>query len=229
MNKLSTFVLGLVVTFGLPWLFLIVIPTLRSASLGAVAYEDADGNTKYFPESNVFANGQLVYKAEGCANCHTQMIRAPFAGLDGWRAGWGADQEDRPTEITRASRQRDYLGEPYAFLGSQRNGPDLSNVGYRITDDNWHHSHLFDPRSIHPWSTMPSFRHLYEKQEIQGGGSSNAVATDGDFEYVPGPKAKALVQYLRSLKKDSAAPALSSGDVVEPEADEASAEAGPDA
>jgi cytochrome c oxidase cbb3-type subunit 2 len=205
MNSLRRFVLGLAVTFGLPWLVLVVVPTFKNAGLGSVVYEDAEGNQKYYPESSAFTNGQLVYRAEGCANCHTQIIRPQYAGFDGQRKGWGRDQEARPG-LTRPSRARDYLGESYAFLGVQRNGPDLGSVGYRIRDEKWHHAHLFNPQSMHDWSIMPSFRHLYEKQLIQGTGSEDAVATEGDYEYVPSDKARALVRYLLSLQKDSPAP-----------------------
>ena len=205
MNSLRRFTLGLAITFGLPWLVLVVVPTFKHASIGAMVYEDADGNQKYFPESTVFTNGQLVYQAEGCVTCHTQMIRPMYAGFDGQRKGWGKDQEKRPS-LTRPPEARDYLRESYAYLGAQRNGPDLSNVGYRIADEKWHHAHLYDPRAVHAWSTMPSFRHLYRKQEIQGAGSEDAVATKGRYEYVPSPRARALVQYLLSLKKDSDVP-----------------------
>ncbi len=205
MNSFRRFALGLAVTFGLPWLVLVVVPTFRNASLGPVVYEDAEGNQKYFPESSVYTNGQHVYRAEGCANCHTQIIRPSYAGFDGQRKGWGRDQDERPV-LTRPSRARDYLGESYAYLGVQRNGPDLSNVGYRITDEQALHAHLFDPRAVNAWSTMPSFRHLYRKQAIQGPGSDDAVAVDGNHEYVPTARARALVRYLLSLKKDSVAP-----------------------
>ena len=152
MNSLRRFTLGLAITFGLPWLVLVVVPTFKHASIGAMVYEDADGNQKYFPESTVFTNGQLVYQAEGCVTCHTQMIRPMYAGFDGQRKGWGKDQEKRPS-LTRPSEARDYLRESYAYLGVQRNGPDLSNVGYRIADEKWHHAHLYDPRAVHAWST----------------------------------------------------------------------------
>lgn len=222
MNSLRRFVLGLAITFGLPWLVLVVVPTFKNASLGPVVYEDSEGNQRYFPESSVYTNGQLVYRAEGCANCHTQMIRPQYAGFDGQRKGWGKDQEGRPG-LTRASQARDYLGESYAFLGVQRNGPDLSNVGYRIEDEEWHHAHLFDPRAVKEWSTMPSFRHLYRKQAIQGPGSEDAVAIRGKYEYVPTARARALVRYLLSLKKDSQAPTVgvsaSSAPADESEAD----------
>lgn len=69
----------------------------------------------------------------------------------------------------------------------------------------WHHRHLYDPRSINPYSTMPAFRFLYEKRKITGQPSADAVklggpdvAPDG-WEVVPSYDARALVAYLMSL------------------------------
>src|SRR4051794_11660668 len=39
----------------------------------------------------------------------------------------------------------------------------------------WHHQHLYDPRSLIPESTMPSFRFLYEKRQISGEKAADAV------------------------------------------------------
>ena len=206
MSNLRNFIFWIVVTFGVPWLFLVVIPTFQMAGLKSESFKDAEDNTIFYPGTKVDSNGIHVYRAEGCANCHTQVIRPLYAGFDGQRKGWGSDQSERP-ELTRPSRAQDYLGENYAFIGVQRNGPDLSNVGFREMDEAWHHKHLFDPRSVNQWSNMPSFRHLYKKQEIQGSSpSDDAVYIDGEFEYVPTEKATSLVRYLLSLKKDSPAP-----------------------
>ncbi|CAN5525310.1 hypothetical protein BH18VER1_BH18VER1_08840 [soil metagenome] len=69
----------------------------------------------------------------------------------------------------------------------------------------WHHRHLYDPRSINPYSVMPSFRFLYEKRRITGAPSADVVrfgegglVADG-WEIVPSYDAKALVAYLMSL------------------------------
>jgi len=209
MNSLRTFVLWLAITFALPWLILVVIPAFKSVSLGSVKYDTVVDDievTKIYPESSVFTNGENIYRAEGCANCHTQVIRPIYAGLDTNRGNWGRTDGG----FARPSRARDYLGEDYAQIGYRRVGPDLSSVGYRITDAQTHHQHLYDPRSVAAYSTMPSFRHLYERREIQGRPSLNAVHVEDGFEVVPTDKAKALVQYLLSLKKDSDAPTKAS-------------------
>lgn len=43
-------------------------------------------------------------------------------------------------------------------------GPDLTHVGSRLPDINWHIRHLKDPRSVHPGSAMPAFAQLSEDQ-----------------------------------------------------------------
>ena len=91
MTSFRKFLLGLVFSFGLPWLVLIVIPALRAQKLAPVAYDkERDGVDGVYPGKVINRQGQLVYAREGCVQCHTQMIRPSFAGiLDGWKKGWG--------------------------------------------------------------------------------------------------------------------------------------------
>jgi len=68
----------------------------------------------------------------------------------------------------------------------------------------WHHRHLYHPRSVNPWSTMPSFRFLYEKRRITGEPAADALKLGGSnaaqdgWEVVPTYDARALVAYLMS-------------------------------
>jgi cytochrome c oxidase cbb3-type subunit I/II len=88
--------------------------------------------------------GRRVYIAEGCASCHTQMIR-PFL----WEVA-------RYGEVSTAA---DSAGDRPALWGSRRIGPDLARIGGRH-DDDWHRRHLIDPRTVAFASRMPSYRHL---------------------------------------------------------------------
>ena len=72
----------------------------------------------------------------------------------------------------------------------------------------WHHLHLYSPRSIGPDnrdSVMPAYRFLYEKHEIGGERSADALPLKGNeappagWEIVPSYDAKCLVAYLMSL------------------------------
>ncbi len=214
MTSLRKFVLGLTICFGLPWLFLIVVPTLRYQRLSYQTYDkEKDGIDGFFPGAPIYRQGQIVYAKEGCVQCHTQMIRPSFDGIaDGWKKGWGADQSPVPKEVIRPSVPRDYLGEPVALLGLQRNGPDLTNFGFRAPDDTTLHMQLYAPQAEDPWTIMPAYRHLYKVQKKEGNGSPHALPLKGEFapekgyEVVPTSAAVELVKYLKSLKKDAPVP-----------------------
>lgn len=219
MTSFRKLVLGLVFSFGLPWLVLIVIPALWSQKRAPIAYDkDRDGMDGVYPGKAIYRQGQIVYAREGCVQCHTQMIRPSFAGIsDGWKKGWGSDQSDVPHDAVRASTPYDYIGEPVAPLGVQRNGPDLANAGYRFTDKegktdrNALHVQLYDPRGKHKWSIMPSFRHLYLYRLKEGKGSAYALKlpntpSNSKYEVIPTPEAEDLVNYILSLKKDAPVP-----------------------
>lgn len=211
-KSIRSYVLSLAVLFSLPWLFLLLIPSCQTSRLAPQLLSEEEGGGVY-PLNQVYKGGALVYQREGCANCHTQIIRDPMMGSDHFRKGWGKDQgEEGKPAPTRPSRARDYLGESFALIGQQRSGPDLSNIGYRRTDPAWHYQHLYQPRALHNWSTMPAFRHLFEVRKIEGQPSKNALdlpieyaAAEG-YEVVPSKEARALVNYLLSLKRDSSAP-----------------------
>jgi len=112
--------------------------------------------------------------------------------------GWGR----------RGSVWRDYLYDQPVMIGSQRLGPDLANIGVRQPDAAWHLKHLYAPDQVVKDSTMPPYRHLFEKRRIQQAPSPDALQLEGDlapeagFEIVPTDDARALVAYLLSLKSD---------------------------
>jgi len=77
-----------------------------------------------------------------------------------------------------------------------------------VYSEAWHHRHLYSPRSVNPDnedSTMPAYRFLYEKHQIAGERSADALELSGrdvppaGWEVVPTYEAKCLVAYLMSL------------------------------
>ena len=195
MSDFRKFTLSLMATFGVPWLLLIIIPVMKYQRIQPIPYnKEVDGVEGYYPPTGIHRQGQLVYAREGCVQCHSQMIRPAQLALDGWRKGWGQDQESRP--------------------GAQRIGPDLANAGWRFTDRLDVHTQLYAPRSKDEWSVMPSFKHLYIVRKQQGPVASNALKLTGKYapkkgyEVIPTPEAEALVDYVLSLKKDYPVPGV---------------------
>jgi cbb3-type cytochrome oxidase cytochrome c subunit len=218
------FLACLLLSFAVPWLLLVVWPALQAQKIMPEAYvKDRDGMDGMYPGKGIYRQGQLIYAREGCVQCHTQVIRPSFAGVDdGWKKGWGSDQSPIPREPVRPSKPQDYLGEPVAPLGIQRNGPDLANVGYRYTEADGKperdalHVELFAPRAGKPWSIMPSYRNLYIIRPVEGNGAAHALKLPKEAapkpvhgvarEVIPTPEAEELVNYLLSLKKDAPVP-----------------------
>jgi cytochrome c oxidase cbb3-type subunit 2 len=85
--------------------------------------------------------GRDIYVREGCYNCHSQMIR-PFRAETlryGHYSVAGESVYDHPFQ-----------------WGSKRTGPDLARVGGRYSDE-WHRTHLNNPRDLVPESNMPAY------------------------------------------------------------------------
>jgi cytochrome c oxidase cbb3-type subunit 2 len=148
------------------------------------------------PYSALRLVGRDVYIREGCYNCHSQMIR-PFRA-----------ETERYGHYSVAGEF--VYDHPFQW-GSKRTGPDLARVGGRYSDD-WHRSHLDDPRSLVPESNMPGYPWLaanrlvpeqvipkmramkrlgvpYSEQEIAEGPATLADKTEQD----------ALIAYLQGL------------------------------
>lgn len=92
--------------------------------------------------------GRDVYVREGCYNCHSQMIR-PFRA-----------ETERYGHYSVAGES--VYDHPFQW-GSKRTGPDLARVGGRYSDE-WHRTHLLDPRGVVPESNMPAFPWLAQNK-----------------------------------------------------------------
>ena len=147
--------------------------------------------------SGLSEQGRMEYIQLGCISCHSQQVRREELGKDLER-GFGQ----------RVSVPRDYIMQSKVLLGYSRLGPDLSNVGARIKDFNWHLLHLYNPQLTSPGSLMPPFPFLFEAVEI-----SETTATDSALVFpegnaytpkkgiaiIPTKRAVALVEYLLNL------------------------------
>jgi len=68
----------------------------------------------------------------------------------------------------------------------------------------WMHEHLYNPRNVNDWSIMPTFDSLYQKVQMSGDRSPEALElaeVEEGFQIVPTGKADALVAYLMSLNR----------------------------
>ena len=152
----------------------------------------------------VAQQGKAVYANLGCVYCHTQQVRHPDFGTDIER-DWGK----------RVTVARDYVTQRRALIGTLRIGPDLTNIGERQPDANWHHLLLYNPQTVlKGTSGMPCYPFLYKVQKVERAPSLNALqfesnskyAPEEGYEVVPTRRAEALVQYLLSLKLDYSLP-----------------------
>ncbi|HSJ49265.1 MAG TPA: cytochrome-c oxidase, cbb3-type subunit II [Gammaproteobacteria bacterium] len=98
------------------------------------------------PYTALELEGRDVYVREGCYVCHSQMIR-PFRA-----------ETERYGHYSVAGEF--VYDHPFQW-GSKRTGPDLARVGGRYSDD-WHRTHLINPRDVVPESNMPGYPWLAE-------------------------------------------------------------------
>jgi cytochrome c oxidase cbb3-type subunit 2 len=85
--------------------------------------------------------GRDIYLREGCYNCHSQMVR-PFRA-EALRYG-------------QLSQAGEFVYDHPFQWGSKRTGPDLHRVGGKYSDE-WHLTHLYNPRDLVPESNMPAY------------------------------------------------------------------------
>jgi cytochrome c oxidase cbb3-type subunit II len=211
---LKSFIFGAGLAFALPWVVIVAGPYGSLSSVKPVAYdEEADGQKGFYPATRAEANGQHVFIANGCAQCHTQVIRRQVLGAgdgDEYKKGWGSDQESGAPVQTRATTAYDYIGEDYAAIGQRRVGPDLANAGYRLKGEAAIYRHLFNPQAKFDWSSCPSQRQMFEVQKVESHPVGVAVTSikglADDEQALPLGEAKALASYLLSLKRAQVLP-----------------------
>jgi cytochrome c oxidase cbb3-type subunit 2 len=183
MNNVWSLVLASACVYGVLAVLMGVIPGI------ALSRDPATPGLQ--PYTAAEKRGRDVYVAEGCAYCHSQVVR-PLA-------------QDKP--FGRPSIAGDYAFDTPELLGDHRNGPDLTNVGNRQPSAIWNYIHLWDPRSVVSESVMPSYPWLFRVEPKAGPGQS-AVPIPPGFRpqsgvVVPTRKGRDLVDYLLSLKQVS--------------------------
>lgn len=188
MARASLVALGAFAIMASAIIILVVIPRIMLREVQALP--------ELPPYTDEQLRGREVYIANGCLYCHSQQIRDPSFTTDVDR-GWGS----RPTV------PEDYVYDRPHLLGTMRTGPDLINVGQRIPSEDWHLIHLYDPRAVVAWSTMPAFPFLFEKRRPEDVGPDDRVVSlsgpraPQGVTIVARPEALELVAYLISLSR----------------------------
>lgn len=143
--------------------------------------------------------GKLVYIGEGCVGCHSQQVRnVDMDKMFGSRPGMASDYAN----IGRTS----FWQNTATLMGTERTGPDLTNVGIRQPSIEWNLLHLYYPRAVINQSIMPAYPWLFE---IKDNPLSTDVVVPVPAEYLHGINGKVvakiealqLVAYLQSLKQ----------------------------
>jgi len=165
--------------------------------------------------------GRDVYIAEGCFNCHSQMIR-PFR-----------HETERYGEY---SKPGEFVYDHPFLWGSRSIGPDLAREAGKYPNL-WHVRHMEDPRAITQKSIMPAYPHLLkdpldfagiqrrvdvmamlgvpygdainrapEIARAQADSLAKAVEGDGGPKGLQDKQIIALVAYLQRLGRDIKAP-----------------------
>lgn len=143
--------------------------------------------------------GKAVFIANGCVACHTQQVRN--VDMD---KTWGS----------RPSIAADYAGihrtdiwrNTATLMGTERTGPDLTNIGSRQPSIDWNLVHLYNPRIVVKESIMPAYPWMFT---IKAEPAKDDVVVSVPDEFLKGKAGKVvatrqalqLVAYLQSLKQ----------------------------
>jgi cbb3-type cytochrome c oxidase subunit II len=111
--------------------------------------------------------GRDVYIAEACWHCHSQFVRPV------------SNEDLRFGPVSQPNEYQNEMMLPHLF-GTRRVGPDLIRESGKRSND-WHVAHLYDPRSVAPYSVMPAYPWFF------------------DADRRPTERALALVAYLQWL------------------------------
>ncbi len=173
-------------------LFVAVIPSNKNAN-------DSEPLPGFVPLTDEEQAGKLVYINNGCVTCHSQQVRnVDMDKMWGKRPSMAADYA--------GSKRTSFWVNNANLMGTQRTGPDLTNIGVRQPSKDWHLLHLFNPRAVEKNSIMAAYPWLFEIKEKANEGD---VVVNVPIEYLDGKQgvviagkdALNLVAYLQSLKQ----------------------------
>lgn len=113
------------------------------------------------PVTEEAMKGKLVFISNGCVACHTQQVRnVDMDKVWGSRPSIAADYAG----IKRTDTWRNTA----TLMGTERTGPDLTDIGNRQPSSDWNLVHLFNPRIVVKESIMPAYPWLFTIQKETG-------------------------------------------------------------
>lgn len=143
--------------------------------------------------------GKAVFVSNGCVACHTQQVRnIDMDKIWGQRPSVAADYA--------AIHRMDLWRNTATLMGTERTGPDLTDIGNRQPGKDWNLVHLFNPRIVVKESVMPAYPWLFtiKKEPAKEDVVVNVPPTflaGRKGKVVAGKDALYLLAYLQSLKQ----------------------------
>ena len=181
-------------------LALFVVLTIFVAILPAINNQlDNATLPNYEPLTEQAHQGKLSYISNGCVACHTQQVRnVDMDKVWGNRPGIASDYA--------AMTRTDFWRNTATLMGTERTGPDLTNIGARQPSMAWNLLHLYQPRAVVDKSIMPAYPWLFEVKDEVGKDEVEVIVPDEFRKGITGKivakkEAIELVTYLQSLKQ----------------------------
>lgn len=169
----------------------------------ALSMQDNNGPLPDMPKMTEQEHrGLAVYVAEGCIACHTQQVRN--IEMD---KVWGS-RPSMPSDYHYSKVRMGIWQQTPSLLGSERTGPDLTNVGKRQPGAQWQLLHLYNPRLVVKGSVMPRYGWLFQEVDSAAVGPHDVVVpvpadhmAKAGNKVIATARANDLVAYLVSLKQ----------------------------
>ncbi len=169
-----------------------IIPAIRNQ-------EDNAPLPNAVPLSADAKEGKNIFISNGCVACHTQQVRnIDMDKMWGSRPGISADYAN--------NKRTDFWRNTATLMGTERTGPDLTNVGVRQSSLAWNLLHLYQPRSVVEQSIMPAYPFLFVVKDSLDKGDVEVAVPDKfrkgtKGKIIASKEALQLVAYLQSLKQ----------------------------
>lgn len=143
--------------------------------------------------------GKFIFIANGCVACHTQQVR----NID-MDKPWGS-RPNVAADYANNERMNWWMNTA-TLMGTERTGPDLTDIGNRMPSAEWHLLHLYNPRAVVEASVMPAYPWLFERKQAVEADDKVVQVPDGFLrdateKVVATKEALQLVAYLQSLKQ----------------------------